>query len=152
MTDSPTHAWMCALQILVVKMLSAFQNNSAQSVAVHLELSEILYQKLDAQLLMPVARNLAIALLDVPLQQLDLAAPALKAKLEIRINQGVSQKEVAQMEIVIVLIKVFASGICARTFVMTLVGQTLTALSTTDKLNVNVCKDLSQALWMQEHA
>eukprot|EP00092_Neocalanus_flemingeri_P043374 GFUD01047789.1.p2 GENE.GFUD01047789.1~~GFUD01047789.1.p2 ORF type:complete len:144 (+),score=19.41 GFUD01047789.1:269-700(+) len=143
---------MSVLLILVVKTLSAYQINSAPSVAVLLVQSQILHLKLDAQLSMHAARNLAIALLDVPPPLLVLAAPALKAKSEIRINQGVSQKEVAPMEIVIALIKVSASAVCAKTFAMTHVVQTPSAPSTTDKPSVNVYKDLSQVLWMQEHA
>lgn len=143
---------MSAQQILAAKTLFAFQNNSAPSVAVLLAPSQTLCQKSDARPLMLAARNPATARLLAPPPQLDLAAPALKAKWEIRTNQGVSQKEVAQMEIVIALIKVSASGVSAKTFAMTHADPTRSAPSITDRLSVNVYKVLSQVLWMPEPA
>jgi hypothetical protein len=101
---------------------------------------------------MCAVKSHAITLPGVLPSQLVLAVLALKAKLVIPTSQGVSQKEVALMVIVIALIKVFASVVGAKTFAMTHVGQILSAPSITDKLNVSVCKDLSLVHWMQELA
>ena len=101
---------------------------------------------------MPAARNPATARLLVPPPPLATAAPALKAKWETRTNQGVFQKEVARMEIVIALIKVSASGASAKTFAMTHADPTPSAPSIIARLSVNVFKGLSRVLWMPEPA
>ena len=149
---SHIHVWMCVLLTHVVKMQCVSQNSNGQNVVVHLEQNLTHCQKSDVLRSMCAVKSHATTLPGVLPPQLVSAVHALKAKLVIPTSQGVSQKEVAPMVIVIVLIKVFASVVGAKTFAMTHVGQILSAPLITDMLSVSVCKDLSQVLWTQELA